>query len=189
MRMKQHSEGTQCERPSLFPRAVSVGIISQFTLLYFKEAHHILRQHTGMSEAAVHSQKQPGFQMTGGEKRAQLRLSGANPSGRIPECSQRGWGAEEGMLRALSVPDILVGDLGVAQVEPHDSLLPQALCVQLEARGLLETRSNLPDQLPLRVWQPHHLWGEPGRAHVMANVAPKSGNTPAQGRGFPELAP
>lgn len=86
MRMKQHSEGTQCERPSLFPRTVSVIRISQFIHLYFKEAHHILRQHVEMSGAAVHSQKQPGFQMTGGEKLAQIKLSRANPSGKIPLC-------------------------------------------------------------------------------------------------------
>ena len=61
------------------------------------------------------------------------------------------------------VPDILVCDLGVTQVELHDALLPQVLCVQLEARSLLETRRNLSDQLPLRVRQPHHLWREQDR--------------------------
>lgn len=55
------------------------------------------------------------------------------------------------------VPDILVRDLGVTQVELHNALLPHALCVQLEARSLLETWRNLFDQLPLHVRQPHHL--------------------------------
>lgn len=91
MRMKQHSEGTQCERPSLFPRAGSVIRISQFIHLYFKEDQHILRQPVEMSEAAVHSQKQPGFRMMGREKLAQPKLSRANPSAKIPVCSQAGW--------------------------------------------------------------------------------------------------
>lgn len=102
IRMKQHSDGTQCERPSLFPRAVSIIRISQFIHLYFKEDQHILRQHVEMSEAAVHSQKQPGFWMMGSEKLAQLKLSGANPSEKIPLCSQTGWDAQERMLRALT---------------------------------------------------------------------------------------
>lgn len=123
------------------------------------------------------------------EKLAQLKLSRANPSGKIPVCSQVGWDAQERLLRALAVPDLLVGDLGVAQVELHDALLPQALCVQLQARSLLETRSNLPDQLPLRVWQPHHLGGEQERAQAMAKAVPKSGSTPAQAMEFPELPP
>lgn len=92
-------------------------------------------------------------------------------------------------LSQRAVPDILVRDLGVPQVELHDALLPQALCIQLEARSLLETWSNLSDQLPLCVRQPHHLWGEQDRAQVMAKVIPKSGNTPAQGMEFPELIP
>lgn len=88
MRMKQNSEGTQCERPLLFSTTVSAIRISQFIHLYFKEAHHILRQHVQMSEAAVHSQKQPGFPVMGREKLAQLKLSRANPSGKMPLCRQ-----------------------------------------------------------------------------------------------------
>lgn len=99
MRMEQHSEGTRCERLSLFPKTVSAIRISQFIHLYFKEAHHILRQHVEMPEAAVHSQKQPGFWMMGREKLAQLKLPRANPSGKIPVCSQTGWDAQERMLK------------------------------------------------------------------------------------------
>lgn len=65
-----------------------------------------------------------------------------------------------------AVPDVLVRDLGVTQVELHDALLPHALWVQLEARSLLETRRNLSDQLPLRVRQPHHLRRERDRGRL-----------------------
>lgn len=65
-----------------------------------------------------------------------------------------------------AVPDILVRDLGVTQVQLHNALLSHALCVQLEARSLLETRRNLSDQLPLRVRQPHHLQRERDRGRL-----------------------
>ena len=76
-----------------------------------------------------------------------------------------------------AVPDILVRDLGVTQVELHDALLPHALRVQLEARSLLETWRNLSDQLPLRVRQPHHLRRERDRGPAMAKMVHKAGNT------------
>lgn len=63
----------------------------------------------------------------------------------------------QGLSHQRAVPDILIRDLGVTQVELDDALLPHALCVQLEARSLLEARRYVPDELPLRVRQPHHL--------------------------------
>lgn len=79
-----------------------------------------------------------------------------------PLCSKRAVRAS----KWRTVPDILVRDLGVAQVEPHDAFLSHAFCIQLEARSLLESRSNLPDQLPLRVRQPHHLQRQTDRGWV-----------------------
>lgn len=73
-----------------------------------------------------------------------------------------------------TLPDILIRDLGVAQVELHNALLSQALCIQLEARSLLESWSNLPDQLPLRVRQPHHLQRQ---REVKAKGVHKADNT------------
>lgn len=189
MRMKQHSEGTQCERPSLFPRTVSVIRISQFIHLYFKEGHHILRQHVEMSEAAVHSQKQPGFRMTGWEKLAQLKLSRANPSGKIPlskpdRLGYSGWDAEgshRGQYLTSSLVTLVYRRLSftmpfslrrsASSLRPEVCWKPGATCLTscLSVSGSHITCGG--SQTGHRSWQT------------------KSGNAPAQGMGFPELTP
>lgn len=148
--------------------------------LYFRKDRCALDHH----ESAVRSWEQTGLWLLGTDKLAQLKFLTTSPSETIPVCRQDlelprkmllGQGCMQGMMLERScghplwskwavttskwrtVPDILIRDLGVAQVEPHDAFLSHAFCVQLEARSLLESRSNLSDQLPLRVRQPHHL--------------------------------